>query len=76
MEVEQYLHPGWPPCVAGGDPCSPVDRRQHPANHRGRRLEIVRPAVPIDLAGAVLAESWSNDTWLTSGSVVRRVLAG
>jgi hypothetical protein len=36
-----------------------------------RRLEIVRPAVPIDLAGAVLAESWSNDTWLTGGSVLR-----
>ena len=36
-----------------------------------RRLEIVRPAVPIDLAGAVLAVSWSNDTWLTGGSVLR-----
>jgi hypothetical protein len=35
------------------------------------RLEIVRPAVPVDLAGAVLAKSWSNDTWLTGGSVLR-----
>jgi len=35
MEVEEDLHSGWPPCVAGGDPCSPGDRRQHAANHRG-----------------------------------------
>jgi hypothetical protein len=35
------------------------------------RLEIVRPAVPVDLAGAVLGESWSNDTWLTDRSVLR-----
>ena len=35
------------------------------------RLQIVRPAVPVDLDGAVLAESWSNDTWLSGGSVLR-----
>jgi len=35
------------------------------------RLEIIRPAVPADLGGAVLAESWSNDTWLTGGPVLR-----
>lgn len=35
------------------------------------RLEIVRPAVPGDLGGTVLGQSWSNDTWLTSGSVLR-----
>jgi aminoglycoside phosphotransferase len=35
------------------------------------RLEIVRGAVPVDLDGAVLAESWSNDTWLAGGSVLR-----
>src|SRR5499433_2290827 len=45
--------------------------------YRGRvddpaaRLEIVRRAVPVDLGGAVLAESWSNDTWLAGGSVLR-----
>ena len=27
--------------------------------------------MPVDLDGAVLAESWSNDTWLTGGSVLR-----
>jgi aminoglycoside phosphotransferase (APT) family kinase protein len=35
------------------------------------RLAIVRPAVPVDLDAAVLAESWSNDTWLAGGSVLR-----
>ncbi|HEY6315465.1 MAG TPA: phosphotransferase [Streptosporangiaceae bacterium] len=40
-------------------------------NAPAARLDIVRPAVPVDLDGAVLAESWSNDTWLTSGSVLR-----
>jgi len=40
-------------------------------NGQAARLEIVRPAVPVDLDGAVLAESWSNDTWLTGGSVLR-----
>ena len=40
-------------------------------NEPARRLEIVRAAVPVDLAGAVLAESWSNDTWLIGGSVLR-----
>jgi hypothetical protein len=40
-------------------------------NDPAARLEIVRPAVPVDLAGAVLAESWSNDTWLAGGSVLR-----
>jgi aminoglycoside phosphotransferase (APT) family kinase protein len=40
-------------------------------NDPAARLEIVRPAVPVNLDGAVLAESWSNDTWLTSGSVLR-----
>jgi aminoglycoside phosphotransferase (APT) family kinase protein len=42
-----------------------------PVNDPAARLEIVRPAVPVDLDAAVLAESWSNDTWLTSGSVLR-----
>ena len=40
-------------------------------NEPARRLEIVRAAVPVDVAGAVLAESWSNDTWLIGGSVLR-----
>ena len=40
-------------------------------NDPAARLGIVRPAVPVDLAGAVLAESWSNDTWLAGGSVLR-----
>ncbi len=40
-------------------------------NDPAARLEIVRPAVPVDLDEAVLAESWSNDTWLTGGSVLR-----
>ncbi len=40
-------------------------------NDPAARLEIVRTAVPVDLGGAVLAESWSNDTWLTGGSVLR-----
>jgi aminoglycoside phosphotransferase (APT) family kinase protein len=35
------------------------------------RLEIVRQAVPVDLDAAVLTESWSNDTWLAGGSVLR-----
>src|SRR5258708_22988274 len=35
------------------------------------RLEMVRTAVPVDLAGAVLGESWSNDTWVTDRSVLR-----
>jgi len=35
------------------------------------RLELVRPTVPVDLAGAVLAESWSNDTWLIDQPVLR-----
>jgi hypothetical protein len=40
-------------------------------NDPAARLEIVRPAVPVDLDAAVLAESWSNDTWLAGGSVLR-----
>ena len=40
-------------------------------NDPAARLEIVRPDVPVDLGGVVLAESWSNDTWLTGGSVLR-----
>ena len=40
-------------------------------NEPARRLESVRAAVPVDVAGAVLAESWSNDTWLIGGSVLR-----
>lgn len=40
-------------------------------NDPAARLETVRAAVPFDLDGAVLAQSWSNDTWLTSGSVLR-----
>jgi aminoglycoside phosphotransferase (APT) family kinase protein len=40
-------------------------------NDPGARLEIVRPAVPVDLDEAVLAESWSNDAWLAGGSVLR-----
>ncbi|HEY6277274.1 MAG TPA: phosphotransferase [Streptosporangiaceae bacterium] len=40
-------------------------------NDPAARLEIVRPAVPVDLGAAILAESWSNDTWLADGSVLR-----
>ncbi len=40
-------------------------------NDPAARLEIVRPAVPVELDAAVLAESWSNDTWLTGGAVLR-----
>ena len=40
-------------------------------NDPAARLEIVRPAVPVDLASAALTESWSNDTWLAGGSVLR-----
>lgn len=40
-------------------------------NDPAARLQIVRPAVPVDLDGAVLAESWANDAWLTGGSVLR-----
>ncbi len=40
-------------------------------NDPAARLEIIRRAVPVDLDGAVLADSWSNDTWLTGGSVLR-----
>lgn len=35
------------------------------------RLHIVREAAPQDLDGAVLAESWSNDAWLTDDLVLR-----
>lgn len=35
------------------------------------RLEMVRRAVPVELAGAVLGESGSNDTWLTDRLVLR-----
>ena len=35
------------------------------------RLGIIRPAVPVDLGAAVLTESWSNDAWLASESVLR-----
>jgi scyllo-inosamine 4-kinase len=35
------------------------------------RLAAVRPDVPVSLAGAVLVESWSNDTWVTERSVLR-----
>lgn len=35
------------------------------------RLAAVRPDVPVSLAGAVLVESWSNDTWVTGQSVLR-----
>jgi hypothetical protein len=40
-------------------------------NDPAARLEIVRPAVPVDLDAAVLAESRSNDTWLAGESVLR-----
>ena len=82
MDVEQDLHRGWPPRAAGGDPCSPVDRRQqrsqpprllavgdHVTDPAGT-MEIVRPSVPVNLDAAVLAESWSNDTWLADESVL------
>jgi len=83
VDVEQDLHRGWPPRAAGGDPCSPVDRRQqrsqpprllavgdHVTDPAGT-MEIVRPSVPVNLDAAVLAESWSNDTWLAGESVLR-----
>jgi hypothetical protein len=34
-------------------------------NDAAARLAVVRGAVPVDLGGAVLVESWSNDTWIT-----------
>jgi hygromycin-B 7''-O-kinase len=40
-------------------------------NDPAGRLAVVRHAVPVDLDGAVLAESWSNDTWITGRSVLR-----
>ena len=40
-------------------------------NDAAARLAAVRPAVPAELAGAVLAESWSNDTWITGELVLR-----
>jgi aminoglycoside phosphotransferase (APT) family kinase protein len=40
-------------------------------NDPAARLAVVRDAVPVDLDGAVLAESWSNDTWITGRSVLR-----
>lgn len=40
-------------------------------NDPAARLEIVRAAVPVDLDSAVLGESWSNDTWMAGGSVLR-----
>jgi 8-hydroxy-5-deazaflavin:NADPH oxidoreductase len=47
-------------------------------NDPAARLAVVRHAVPVDLDGAVLAESWSNDTWITGRSVLpyRSVPAG
>ena len=35
------------------------------------RLALVQPAVPVRLDGAMLVESWSNDTWLTDRAVLR-----
>ncbi|MGH3068051.1 MAG: phosphotransferase family protein [Streptosporangiaceae bacterium] len=35
------------------------------------RLTAVRGTVPLRLDGAVLVESWSNDTWVTEESVLR-----
>jgi aminoglycoside phosphotransferase (APT) family kinase protein len=35
------------------------------------RLAAVRPAVPVDLSGAILVESWSNDAWITDRFVLR-----
>jgi hypothetical protein len=32
-------------------------------NDPAARLAVVRHAVPVDLDGAVLVESYSNDTW-------------
>jgi hygromycin-B 7''-O-kinase len=40
-------------------------------NDPAARLAVVRHAVPVDLDGAVLAESWSNDTWITGKAVLR-----
>ena len=40
-------------------------------NDSAGRLAIVRRAVPLELDGAVLAESWSNDTWVTDSLVLR-----
>ena len=33
-------------------------------------MAVVRDVVPVDLDGAVLAESWSDDTWITGRSVL------
>jgi Phosphotransferase enzyme family len=35
------------------------------------RLAAVRDHVPVPLDGAVLTESWSNDTWITQAAVLR-----
>ena len=35
------------------------------------RLAAVRPGLPVDLHGAILAESWSNDAWITRQAVLR-----
>ena len=40
-------------------------------NDPAARLAVVRRAVPVELAGAVLTESWSNDTWIAGESVLR-----
>ncbi len=40
-------------------------------NDPAARLDIVRRVVPLELEGAVLVESWSNDTWVTDSFVLR-----
>jgi aminoglycoside phosphotransferase (APT) family kinase protein len=40
-------------------------------NDPAARLAIVRRAVPLELEGAVLVESWSNDSWVTDSLVLR-----
>jgi Phosphotransferase enzyme family len=40
-------------------------------NDPAARLAIVRPNVGLNLDGAVLVESWSNDTWVTDSLVLR-----
>ncbi|HEY5357755.1 MAG TPA: hypothetical protein VIJ82_08695 [Streptosporangiaceae bacterium] len=40
-------------------------------NDAAARLAVIGGAVPVDLGGAILVESWSNDTWMTGRFVLR-----
>ena len=56
---------GWRRPITAGLYGEPV------VNDAAAHLAIVRRAVPLELDGAVLAESWSNDTWVTDSLVLR-----